>query len=84
VQVFSKNEKHLYGRFLAIPDQRMRPARKPVITFDETPGGSPEAVKAWFYPGENYGPAEFTEQPSFSELQRKQRRSFFKSRSKEF
>ena len=55
VQVFSKTEKHLYGTFLAIPDQRLRPAGKPIITFDETPAGSPEAVRAWFYPGENYG-----------------------------
>ena len=55
VQVFSKNEKHLYGTFLAIPDQRLRPAGKPIITFDERPVGSPEAVRAWFYPGENYG-----------------------------
>jgi LPXTG-motif cell wall-anchored protein len=55
VQVFSKNEKHLYGTFLAIPDARLKPAGKPIITFDETPAGSPEAVRAWFYPGENYG-----------------------------
>jgi len=55
VQVFSKNEKHLYGTFLAIPDARLQPAGKPIITFDETPVGSPEAVRAWFYPGENYG-----------------------------
>jgi hypothetical protein len=55
VQVFSKNEKHLYGTFLAIPDARLQPAGKPIITFDETPAGSPEAVRAWFYPGENYG-----------------------------
>src|ERR1700689_185638 len=55
VQVFSKNEKHLYGTFLAIPDARLRPAGKPIITFDETPAGSPEAVRAWFYPGDTYG-----------------------------
>lgn len=55
VQVFSKNEKHLYGTFLAIPDARLQPAGKRIITFDETPAGSPEAVRAWFYPGENYG-----------------------------
>ena len=55
VQVYSKNEKHLYGTFLAVPDERLRPAGKPIITFDETPAGSPEAVRAWFYPGENYG-----------------------------
>jgi hypothetical protein len=55
VQVFSKNEKHLYGTFLAIPDQRLQPTRKTIITFDERAAGAPEAVRAWFYPGENYG-----------------------------
>jgi hypothetical protein len=55
VQVFSKNEKHLFGTFLAIPDYRLAPSGKPIITFDEAPAGSPEAVRAWFYPGENYG-----------------------------
>ncbi len=55
VQVFSKDEKHLYGTFLAVPDYRMKPAGKAVITFEERASGSPEAVKAWFYPGENYG-----------------------------
>jgi hypothetical protein len=55
VQVYGKNEKHLYGTFLAIPDARLQPAGKPIITFDETPAGSPEAVRAWFYPGDTYG-----------------------------
>jgi LPXTG-motif cell wall-anchored protein len=55
VQVFSKNEKHLYGTFLSIPDQRLHPAGKPIITFDERAAGSPEAVRAWFYPGEDIG-----------------------------
>jgi hypothetical protein len=55
VQVFNKDETHLYGTFLAIPDYRIKPAGKTIITFEERPAGSPEAVKAWFYPGENYG-----------------------------
>jgi len=55
VQVFSGDEKHLYGTFLAIPDYRLEPAGRTIITFEERPAGSPEAVKAWFYPGENYG-----------------------------
>jgi hypothetical protein len=53
VQVFNKDENHLYGTFLAIPDYRVKPADKTIITFDERPVGSPEAVKSWFYPGEN-------------------------------
>lgn len=57
VQVFSKNEKHLYGTFLAIPDYRMEPSGKSVVTFEERAAGAPEAVKAWFYPGDNYGHA---------------------------
>jgi hypothetical protein len=55
VQVFNKDENHLYGTFLAIPDFRIRPSGKPIITFEERATGSPEAVKAWFYPGQNYG-----------------------------
>jgi hypothetical protein len=55
VQVFNKDETHLYGTFLAIADQRLRPAGKPIITFEEAPAGSPEAVKAWFYPGDTFG-----------------------------
>jgi len=55
VEVFSKDETHLYGTFLAIPDYRLKPADRPIITFEERAAGSPEAVRAWFYPGENYG-----------------------------
>lgn len=54
VQVFSNDERHLYGTFLAIPDQRLRPAGKTIVTFDERAAGAPEAVKAWFYPGDLY------------------------------
>lgn len=55
VQVFGKNQKNLYGTFLSIPNHRLHPAGKPIITFDERPAGSPEAVRAWFYPGDNFG-----------------------------
>jgi hypothetical protein len=55
VQVFNKDENHLYGTFLAIPDYRLKTPGKPIITFEERAAGSPQAVKAWFYPGDNYG-----------------------------
>src|SRR5271167_4642707 len=46
VQVFNRDENHLYGTFLAIPDYRLQPADKTIITtFEERPAGSPEAVK---------------------------------------
>jgi hypothetical protein len=55
VQVFNQAENHIFGTFLAIPDYRMHPAEKPIIRFAERPAGSPPAIKAWFYPGRNYG-----------------------------
>jgi hypothetical protein len=55
VQVYNQDENHFYGTFLTIPDYRLQPAGKTIISFDERPAGDPEALKAWFYPGENYG-----------------------------
>ncbi len=55
VQVFNKDQDHLYGTFLAIPNFRLKPTGEPIITFHERPAGSPPAVKAWFYPGHRYG-----------------------------
>ena len=55
VQVWDKDEKHLLATVLAIPDYRLKPADKPVIRFEERPSGTPEAIKAWFYPGDQYG-----------------------------
>jgi len=55
VQVYGKDEKTYYGTLLAIPNYRLTPASKPVITFEERPSGTPEAVKAWFYPGDQIG-----------------------------
>lgn len=55
VQVFNKNENHLFGTFLAIPNYRQHPSEKTIIRFEERAAGSPQAVKAWFYPGRTYG-----------------------------
>jgi hypothetical protein len=55
VQVFDKDETHLYGTFLTIPDYRMKPPSKPLVLFEERPAGAPQAIKAWFYPGDNFG-----------------------------
>lgn len=55
VQVFNERENHLYGTFLTIPAYRLQTPDKPVITFEERAGDAPQAVKTWFYPGDNYG-----------------------------
>jgi len=55
VQVFNQDENHVFGTFLAIPDYHLRPSSKPIIKFHERAAGSPDAVRAWFYPGRTYG-----------------------------
>ena len=55
VQIFDKDEKHLLATALTVPDYRLEPADKPLLQFAERPSGTPEALKAWLYPGENYG-----------------------------
>src|SRR5437764_4722473 len=55
VQIFDKDGAKLYTTILAIPDERLEPAAKPLVMFTETPAGSPAAVKAWFYPGDTIG-----------------------------
>lgn len=54
VQVYNSEESQIYATFLAIPDYRMEPSDKTIITFSERPVGSPQAVKGWFYPGRTY------------------------------
>jgi hypothetical protein len=55
VQVWDKDEKQLYATILGIPDYRSTPPEKPIIQFEERPSQAPEAIKAWFYPGDTYG-----------------------------
>jgi hypothetical protein len=55
VQIFNEAEDHVYATILAIPNYRLRPTDQTVITFNERPAGSPEAIRAWFYPGDNSG-----------------------------
>jgi hypothetical protein len=55
VQIFSQDEKIVYATILAIPNYRLKATDKTVITFRERPAGEPEALRAWFYPGRNWG-----------------------------
>jgi hypothetical protein len=55
VQIFDKDQKQLYATILAIPDYRLQPSGDTVMRFDERPAGTPEALRAWFYPGDNFG-----------------------------
>ena len=55
VQIFNADETQVYATILAIPDYRLKVTDKTVVTFRERPAGQPEALRAWFYPGRNYG-----------------------------
>src|SRR6202521_459586 len=55
VQIFSQDETTVYATILAIPNYRLKATDKTVMTFSERPAGEPEALRAWFYPGKNWG-----------------------------
>ena len=55
VQIFNADETQIYATILAIPNYRLRATDKTVVTFRERPAGEPEALRAWFYPGRNWG-----------------------------
>jgi len=55
VQIFNADETTIYATILAIPNYRLTATDKTVITFRERPAGEPEALRAWFYPGRNWG-----------------------------
>jgi hypothetical protein len=55
VQIFNKDESHLYATILAIPNYRLKATDKTVMPFAERNAGSPQAIRAWFYPGDNFG-----------------------------
>jgi hypothetical protein len=55
VQIFNEREDHLYTTILAIPNYRLQPTGETEFGWWETPAGQPKAMRAWFYPGDNFG-----------------------------
>jgi len=55
VQIFNQAEDHVYTTILAIPNYRLKATDKTVMTFRERAEGQPEAIRAWFYPGRQWG-----------------------------
>lgn len=55
VQVFNQDETKIFATILAIPNYRLQPTGDTVIRFTERPRNTPEALRAWFYPGDNFG-----------------------------
>jgi hypothetical protein len=55
VRFYDKDEKHMYAMVFAVRDYRLNPPDHTVITFEERAGDAPQAIKEWFYPGDNWG-----------------------------
>ncbi len=55
VRVFEQDGTTVVTTILAIPNYRLRPTGKTAFQFWETPASQPRAMRAWFYPGDNFG-----------------------------
>jgi len=55
VQIFNEDHTSLITTVLAIPNYRLQPTGKTVLTYDERPADQPMALAAWFYPGDSSG-----------------------------
>jgi len=55
VQIWDEDGMRLITTILAIPNYRLEPTGETVIKFHERPGDSPDALRAWFYPGDSFG-----------------------------
>jgi len=55
VQIFNGDESRIIDTVIAIPNYRIQPSGNTRFTFWETPRGAAKAMRAWFYPGDNFG-----------------------------
>ena len=55
IMVASKDGTHVFGMFITIPNDRLKTPDENVVMFGETPAGAPQAVQAWWYPGDRTG-----------------------------
>lgn len=55
VQITNERGDKVLTTILAIPNYRLEPTGKTQFAYWETPSGNPIALRAWFYPGDNFG-----------------------------
>jgi hypothetical protein len=55
VQIYNADQSHIIDTVLALPNYRLQPTGKSQFVFWETPAGNAKALRAWFYPGDNFG-----------------------------
>ena len=55
VAIYDADGRHLITTTQGIPDYRMETPEKAILQVEDRPDGGPEALKEWFYPGDNFG-----------------------------
>jgi hypothetical protein len=55
VRIYNRDESRLETTVIAIPNYHLQRSGNTQLAFWETPAGVPKAVRAWFYPGDNFG-----------------------------
>ena len=55
VAIYDADEMHLITTVQGIPDVRIETPDKAILQLEERHSGQPQALKAWFYPGDNFG-----------------------------
>jgi len=68
VRVFNADGSKILATVITIPDYRLNATDETVIKFGEVPRGAPEAIRAWFYPGNTVGQEFVYPKPRATEL----------------
>jgi hypothetical protein len=55
VRIYNQDKSQVFTTIMALPNLRLHATNKTVITFRERPAGEPEALRAWFSPGNVFG-----------------------------
>jgi hypothetical protein len=55
VRILNADQTQVINIVMAIPNYRLQPTGDSRFAFWETPPGSARAMRAWFYPGDNFG-----------------------------
>ena len=55
VQIWNADGDQVLATIMSIPNTRFETPDDSIFQFDERPGNSPQALKVWFYPGNNTG-----------------------------
>ena len=68
VRILNANETHVFATLLTVPEYLLDPVDKTVVTLKERAPGAPEAIQAWFYPGDTVGEEFLYAKPPAHEL----------------